>query len=147
MGPRRGMMPGSTSATMSQDHKGILGKPNYKFQSKMTLNELEEHREKSQCFFCHERFATGHMYPQRQRAQVFFMDVNDPIGDQEEHTKVAVESKAEKEEEAITVTLNYLFGNTCNDVSTMRVMGSLGNKMLHILISTGSSHNFLRKVL
>lgn len=143
MASKKGSAPGNVSVNSGQDHKGILGKPNYKFQSKMTPNEFDEHRAKGLCFFCHERFAPGHMCPQRQMAQVFFMEVEDPCDPQEEQPQVGVEEKTAEKEEAITLTLNSLFGNTSNDLTTMRITGSMEGKTLHILIDMGSSHNFL----
>lgn len=64
-------------AQQPSDERGVLGKPSYRFQTKMTTTELEEHRVKNICFFCHERFTPGHSCPQSQKMQVFFMEVID----------------------------------------------------------------------
>lgn len=42
-----------------------------------------------------------------------------------------------------TVSLNSLLGNVYNVGNTIRLKGMTGQKTLHILIDTGSSHNFL----
>lgn len=41
------------------------------------------------------------------------------------------------------VSLNSLLGNILGGSSTMRIKGTIGNQTLHILLDTGSSHNFL----
>lgn len=86
MGPKRASASGTVNTNTGQDQRGILDKRNYKFQSKMTPNEFDEHRAKGLCFFffCQERFAPGHMCAQCQKTQVFFMEVEDPSDVQEE---------------------------------------------------------------
>lgn len=71
------------------------------------------------------------------------MEVEDPNDHLEELPQVVIEAKTEEKAEAITLTLNSLFGNTSNDLTTMRIKGSMDGKTLQILINTGSSHNFL----
>lgn len=53
------------------------------------------------------------------------------------------EDKTVDKEDTVTLTLNSLFRNTSDDSTVMRIKGSMGGKTLHILIDTGSSHNFL----
>lgn len=36
----------------NQDQRGVLGKPGYRFQTKMTPVEIDEQRAKNLCFFC-----------------------------------------------------------------------------------------------
>lgn len=50
MGNKRGPSSGAVNTNLGQDQKGILGKPNYKFQSKMTPNELMN-IERKDCVF------------------------------------------------------------------------------------------------
>lgn len=134
---------GQQAFNSAADQKGVLGKPGYRFQSKMTPSELEEHRAKGLCFFCHERFTPGHHCAQRQKAQVFFMEVEDAIvGVGELHVQEKI-IDPEEGQEPVTVTLNSIFGNAHNPSNTMRIKGSHGSRVLHILIDTGSSHNFL----
>lgn len=49
----------------------------------------------------------------------------------------------EKREQPIIVSINSLMANIGRDSSTIRVRWTVGHKTLHILLDTGSSHNFL----
>lgn len=60
----------------------------------------------------------------------------------------AEEKIADKaEEQPATITINLMLGNVENSTGTMRVRGAMGKKMLHILLDTRSSHNFLSEKL
>lgn len=55
-----------------------------------------------------------------------------------------VEEKQTKEDEhGASTSLNSLLGNVKNGIGTIEVKGTVGQRTLHILIDTGSSHNFL----
>lgn len=141
--PGKGVTAGVKGQTVPQDQRGILGNPGYRFQSKMTPAELDEHRSKSLCFFCHEKFTPGHNCQQRQRTQVFFMELEDNTLVQTTEVEVTQKDEPEAEEQLPTATLNSLVGNVYSGGNTMRVKGTVGNKTLHILLDTWSSHNFL----
>lgn len=107
----------------------------------MTPAELDEHRTKNLCFFCHDKYSPGHNCAQRRKTEVFFMEVDEMIPGREGQHSMKRECQPEKEEEPLTLTLNSLFGNVNNNTSTMQLKGSYGSKTLHIFI--GISHNFL----
>lgn len=142
--PRRTMTSAARIQGPANDQKGILGKHGFKFQSKLTPVEVDEHRSKNLCFFSHERFLLGHNCPQRQKGQVFLMEIE---GDTEVQGAKAVITQEEKphvdEEQVAAVSLNSLLGNIYDVGNTMRVKGMAGTRTLHILVDTGSSHNFL----
>lgn len=144
--PRKTSITTARNQGAHQDQKGILGKPNYKFQSKMTPAELEEHRNKSLCFFCREKFTPGHNCPQRQKIQVFLMEIEYMSSISEAEVIPVPEEEKEPamtEDKPVAVTLNSLLGNACSIGDTMRVKGAMGTRTLHILVDTGSSHNFI----
>lgn len=91
-----------------QDQRGVLGKPGYRFQTKLTPTEIDEHRTKNLCFFCHERFNPGHNCPQRQKGEVFVMEIEEAITTQE---CLVVPEEVKVEEENAVVTLNAVLGN------------------------------------
>lgn len=126
-----------------QEQKGILGIPGYRFQSRMSPAELEEHRSKSMCFFCHEKFAPGHNCPQRQKTQIFFMETEEAMPEDGGVAPGAGPSEEVGEiEQHATVSIHSVLGNLHGGTGTMRVKGSIGNRIIHILLDTGSSHNF-----
>lgn len=71
------------------------------------------------------------------------MEVDDAIDRVEDLPVQEEKTEPEEKKEPVTVTLHSIFGNTHNPSSTMRIKGSYGSRVLHILIDTGSSHNFL----
>lgn len=109
----------------------------------MTPAELEEHQSKNLCFFCYDKFSFGHNCPQRQKMQVFFMEMKDLILAQGGDTETVEEKPTKKEENEASTSLNSLLGNVENGTGTMRVKDTTGQKTLHILIDMGSSHSFL----
>lgn len=91
--PRKGLGVVVRSHTNQQDQKGILGKPGYRFQTKMTPAEFDEHRAKNLCYFCHDKFTPGHTCPQRQKMHVFFMEI--------EEQGIALEEEMKAEEKVV----------------------------------------------
>lgn len=71
------------------------------------------------------------------------MEMEDATEAQRIKPVVNFEEECEAEEQGATISLNSLLGNVYNVGNTMRVKGMIGQKTLHILIDTGSSHNFL----
>lgn len=140
---KKGIMSSSRVQEQHQDQKGILGKPSYRFQTEMSPAELEEHRAKNLCFWCHERFTPGHTCPQRQKSQVFFMEVLETSDTHEKVSTIKVEEDTIVVEPQVTLSLNAVIGEGSEGGSTMRVLGTMGGRTLHILFDTGSSHNFL----
>lgn len=54
-----------------------------------------------------------------------------------------VQEAVEPEVEQAVVSLNSVLGNMDGGATTMRVSDKIGSKTIHILLDTGSSHNFL----
>lgn len=74
---------------------------------------------------------------------VFFMEMEDFTSVEMGEMK-AMEGVETKEQEA-TRTINSMLGNVENGTGTMRVKGAVGQRTLHILLDTRSSHNFLNE--
>ncbi|KAD2394077.1 hypothetical protein E3N88_41054 [Mikania micrantha] len=98
---------------------------------RLSSKELELKRSKGECFWCTEKFVPGHKCSRR---QVFLIEVDD--ADEGEETEVPTE-----EEEEHLISIHALTG--LPSYSTMRVKGSMGTRQLHILIDSGSTHNFI----
>ncbi|KAK9713235.1 hypothetical protein RND81_06G013500 [Saponaria officinalis] len=106
--------------------------------------ERAEKIRKGECYFCNEPFTRNHQCKLK-GTQMFAIDV---IGDEEKEQGVGVETEEEMLDEgfemvetAPCISMNALSGSS--GFQTMRVTGYVGKKALHILIDSGSTHNFL----
>jgi len=104
----------------------------------LTSRNIDEKRAKGICFFCDERYYPGH----KCAGQVYSLELV------EEHNEEELQEGGEEEhntpvlqEEEPLISLQALQG--VSSYQTMRVKGSVGSQAVHILIDTGSTHNFL----
>ncbi|PKI68034.1 hypothetical protein CRG98_011630 [Punica granatum] len=104
---------------------------------KLTSKELEEKRSKNLCFWCDERFTSGHKCSRRQS---FMIEVEVLTEGQEE---VIQEEDIANDEALHLISVHALAGT--RSFQTMRVMGVVDKKPLHILVDSGSTHNFLNE--
>ena len=97
---------------------------------------MDERRAKGLCFWCEEKYTPNHKCKKR---QAFVMQlIVEGIEDEEGV------GKREIEEEVVTdvqLSLSAMWG--IQEAQTMRIIGEYGKKKLHILVDTGSTHNFL----
>ena len=110
----------------------------------MTQKEYEEKRSKNLCFYCDQKYTPGH----KCSGQLFSLEV---LGDEEGSESVG-EEVVQLEEEMLEhvveeqtvcpqISLNALAG--VNTFHTMRVKGHVGKQVIHILVDSGSTHNFV----
>ena len=99
-------------------------------------SEFDEKRAKGLCFWCDEKYEAGHRCKQR---QLYVVEV------QEESDDESGNEKAEKEEEEVKphISVHAINGIVSKGYKTMRVTGHVNKRDLHILIDSGSTHNFL----
>ncbi|GJZ40777.1 putative mitochondrial protein [Tanacetum coccineum] len=116
--------------------------PNRPFK-KLTQQELEEKRAKHLCFFCDQKYTPGHkcsgqMYSLEVVASEEMFEEDDDCVLTEQGMVNAIE-----EEELVRpqISLNAMTG--VPSYQTMRVRGYVGKQLLHILVDSGSTHNFL----
>lgn len=75
----------------------------------MTSTEVEEHRSKNLCFFCHEKFLPGHNCQQCQRGQIFLMEMEEDTMIRTQEPIVILEKEPVKDKEPVgEVSLNTL---------------------------------------
>ncbi|XP_022031762.1 uncharacterized protein LOC110932814 [Helianthus annuus] len=106
---------------------------------RLTSKELEQKRAKGECFWCTEKFVPGHTCA-RPRKQLYVIEAED-----DEEVVVDEIGTDERDEAEPQISIHALTG--IPSYSTMRVRGSMGNRQLHILIDSGSTHNFLNESL
>jgi len=91
-------------------------------------------------FLCDQPFEKGHKYSSTTK-QLFLVEV---LGEEEESMEAKIfngEVEFDDEELVPQISINTMSGHS--DFNTIRVSGHRGKKTLHILIDSGSTHNFL----
>ncbi|XP_074298103.1 uncharacterized protein LOC141628919 [Silene latifolia] len=110
--------------------------------------DVEERRRKNLCFYCDEQYTAGHICKGKlYRIQVVPIEDNEGFTDEgeleDEIDLNTVENDTEENsvEEQPLISLNAMSGH--NSFQTMRVTGKVRSQSVHILIDSGSTHNFL----
>ena len=114
--------------------------PNKPFK-RLTQKELDEKRAKGQCFYCDKKYFPGH----KCERQMFALEVSG-MEEEEGHECLEEENSPDENEyllpeEVPHISLNALSGIPTHN--TMRVKGHILRQLLHILMDSGSTHNFL----
>lgn len=105
----------------------------------LTAAERAEKLAKGLCFFCDTPYERGHKCNIK-KTQLFLIEIprSEDKGMEEEG---AIDYEYESEGETPHISVNDLCGN--QSFQTMRVTGTSGKTSIHILIDSGSTHNFL----
>lgn len=109
-----------------------------KITKRLTPKEVEVKRAKGECFWCSEKFTPGHKCKNR---QLFVIE----LCDEEEDVTVDPPVIEEVFTEEPHISIHALTG--IHSYSTMQIKGSMGTRTLHILIDSGSTHNFIDEQL
>uniref|UniRef100_A0A2N9H8H7 RNA-directed DNA polymerase n=1 Tax=Fagus sylvatica TaxID=28930 RepID=A0A2N9H8H7_FAGSY len=102
---------------------------------KLSWGEMQARREKGLCYNCDEKFAPGHRCKTQ---QIYMLEV---VGEHESESDETAEEEANETTLQPEISLHALTGADTPD--TMRVSGWVHGKKLHILIDSGSTHNFI----
>ena len=110
----------------------------------LSQKELAEKRAKNQCFYCDKKYVSGH----KCEGQLFTLEVRSEEEEvfeeclDEEDTDVGGFILPEDVQQFTPhISLNSLNGIPTHN--TMRIKGHVLNQLLHILMDSGSTHNFL----
>lgn len=104
---------------------------------------MDERRDKNLCFFCDERFTPGHKCKSKLYS-IKVVQLEDPEDEKEnfdDNSTLEGEEELQEEHGSAHISLNSIHG--VNSYHTMRVIGQVRKLPLHILIDSGSTHNFL----
>ncbi|XP_060170844.1 uncharacterized protein LOC132601798 [Lycium barbarum] len=111
---------------------------------RLSSSEMDEKRAKGLCFWCDEKFTPNHVC--KKRKQLLILEVEEdieeppePIYDLDE--LALMEESAQESELCPQMSAHALEGTV--DFTTMRVKGSVKSKMVHVLVDSGATHNFM----
>lgn len=142
---------GTTGSNVSQSHHPArLGQG----ERHMSQSEYHDRRARKQCFFCDEPYTSGHRCTRRENAKALVIDGFTPqaeeIGDlldmSLQEGEENVDNSLTEALETPLITLNVLTDD--QQPNTMQIQGVVGNnRKVHILIDSGSTHNFVHPSL
>lgn len=133
--------PSSSSSKIATIHPTYT-KPfqsNYqKPQINISREERREKQLKGECYFCDKPYERGHKCNLRQ-TQIFLIEI--PAFEEEDNDEQGSQEYFEVRDVEPCISVTALSGS--HSFQTMRVNGMFGKKSIHILIDSGSTHNFL----
>lgn len=94
--------------------------------------EINEKRAKGLCFWCNEKYEPGYNCSKK---HIYLMEI------EEDAEGIECSEEDEVMETEAQLSIHALIGSA--HFQTMRVVGQVGKKPLHILIDSSSTHNFL----
>ncbi|XP_019414608.1 PREDICTED: uncharacterized protein LOC109326374 [Lupinus angustifolius] len=118
------------------DSEGLKDKP--RFSRSLTPTYVNDRRAKRLCYFCDEPYTAEHSLTHK-KLQIHLLEV-DKLEDEEVELS-GVQEVLMKSSEEPHISVNALTGVA--NFRTMRATGRYNKKPMHILIDSGSTHNFL----
>lgn len=103
----------------------------------LSQEEMSARRAKGLCYFCDENYTPEH-YLQHKKTQLFSLDVDDDLEDDEEYKDAGEEFEGKPIPQ---ISVNAVSG--VSDYNTMRVRGTCSKRTLFFLIDSNSTHNFI----
>ncbi|XP_042027154.1 uncharacterized protein LOC121774327 [Salvia splendens] len=99
---------------------------------------MADKRARGVCYGCDEKFERGHRCA---RKQLYLLEIDEGVHAVEIDSDPINEEIGE--EENLMISIHAINGSSSRGFITMRVTGRIGRRALHILIDSGSTHNFL----
>ncbi|GJZ09110.1 putative mitochondrial protein [Tanacetum coccineum] len=111
-------------------------------RKQLTQKEYQERRAQNLCFYCDKKYTPGHKCAGQLFSLVLVPDDEDCFEDcvdelEENRNSIGIRDLQPQ------ISLNALIGT--NNFQTMRVIGTVGKHLVHILVDCGSTYNFLDK--
>ncbi|XP_042059609.1 uncharacterized protein LOC121804134 [Salvia splendens] len=116
--------------------------PAVKTRRLLTEEEMAEKRAKGLCYGCDEKFERGHRCA---RKQLYLLEIDDGVRDSS--IEAEIQDEEINDDENPLISIHAINGSPSRGFRTMRVTGRVGKKAIHILIDSGSTHNFLDLLL
>ncbi|XP_022041106.1 uncharacterized protein LOC110943680 [Helianthus annuus] len=110
----------------------------------ISSKENEGKRARGECFWCPEKFTPGHKCANK---KLFVLEVIGVDEDEEKGGDYIIDETVDHQDwqDPPQISIHALTGMV--SYSTMKVVGTIGNKQLRILIDSGSTHNFVNESL
>ncbi|GJZ16700.1 hypothetical protein Tco_0552823 [Tanacetum coccineum] len=111
-------------------------------RKQLSQKDYQEKRAHNLCFYCDQKYLLGHKCVGQLFSLVLVPNEEDYFEDclddeEENRTSMGIQELQPQ------ISLNALTGT--NNFQTMRVIGTVGQPVVHILVDCGSTHNFLDK--
>jgi len=136
-----------TPSPSYQSHSSSQGSSNTRLKKPvrpLTARAVDDRRARSLCFYCDEKYTPGH----KCTAQVYKLELSpqeveekEIEGEMDDISSEPLEESAVAYEEVPHISMNAISG--MNTYQSMKVMGLFKRHPLHIIIDSGSTHNFL----
>ncbi|GJV55960.1 retrotransposon-related protein [Tanacetum coccineum] len=108
-------------------------------RKQLTQKEYQEKRAHNLCFYCDQKYTPGHKCSgQMYSLEVLAMDNDESL---DSDMECLGEVNVEEIPEVPQISLNAM--NGVQNYRTMRVKGTVGKHIIHILVDCGSTHNFV----
>ncbi|KAL0351495.1 UNVERIFIED_CONTAM: hypothetical protein Scaly_1538200 [Sesamum calycinum] len=113
----------------------------------MSPQELDEKRSKGLCYWCDEKYTSGHQCSKRKHIYILEALEEDEslmhkeVEEEEEEHQLHEVPNEEDDRSNFHILVNVMTG--VHNFNAMRVTGCCKGKAIHILIDTGSTHNFV----
>lgn len=104
---------------------------------------MDEKRANGLCYYCDEKYTAEHKCSRRK--QLFILELEEELEDSLWEDEL--EESENSEESALNPQFSVHALNGTSNYRTMRVKGAVKGKMVHILIDSGSTHNFMDLVV
>ena len=105
---------------------------------KLTPARVEEYRKKNLCFKCDGPYSQGHKCKGR---SLMMIECNDSEPESEGEEEILFEPKEKFKELTPAISLHAMEGSS--SPTTIRLMGTINNKPVNILLDSGTTHNFV----
>ena len=130
---------GNSQISPSSSLLPTLTMPNFKNKRVLTPEELADRRARNLCFGCDEKFDRNHRCA---RKQLYILEIDDGVRGIEFDSEPQEDEEVGEDDNPL-ISINAICGSTSRGFQTMRITGRVGKRALHILIDSGSTHNFL----
>lgn len=135
--------PTITTTSTSKEQPGLLPLPSLPKptavsakNSKITDKDMDERRAKGLCFWCEEKYTPAHKCKKKQAYVMQLITEENEEDEENEDKRVEGEMASDMQ-----LSLNAMWGTQGTQI--MRIKGECGKRILHVLVDTGSTHNFL----
>lgn len=129
----------NSSYTIPNDQGASTSSYNQNLKKQKNQKDFDERKAKNLCFKCDEPYSSTHR--SQCKGRMFALEVLPDDENDEELCETVEEIVNERQGDDVYNSLNALSG--LNAYQTMRVKGIVGKHVIHILIYSGSTHNFL----